>query len=30
MHRFTRFDKDKIPCFHCKWFMKTKIKEDLK
>lgn len=19
-HRFTRWDKEKIPCFHCKWF----------
>lgn len=20
LHRFTRFDKDKVPCFTCPWF----------
>ena len=25
-HRFTRWDKDKIPCFHCKYFLKKREK----
>lgn len=21
IHRFTRYDKDHVPCFHCRWYL---------
>ena len=21
IHKFTRYDKDHVPCFHCKWYL---------